>query len=65
MLSLGPRTSLESVTDLASIVQLASPKVHRVIARPCCSSPQCQSDAIRTEAEGLASENCQTQKQYR
>lgn len=29
-----------------------SPKVHRVAARPCCSSPQRQADAIRTEAEG-------------
>lgn len=28
MLSSCPGTSLESVTDLASIVQLASPKVH-------------------------------------
>lgn len=61
---LSPRTgaSLESVTDLASI-HFTSPKMHRAIGQPSCSSRQCQAHAIQTEAEELVSKNMRQHKE--
>lgn len=56
MLSPCTGASLESATDLASIY-FTSPKMHRAIGQPSCSSRQCRADAIQTEAEGLVSKN--------